>query len=85
MPNKNYKKGAEKERRIVNKLKEEGCLAFRSAGSHSPIDVFGLNPFTKKVLLIQSKPSNMSENMKTKILKDLLKYEGMYEVKVLVV
>ena len=41
--NKNYLKGVRKERKIVNIARNEGKLAFRSAGSHSPIDVFILD------------------------------------------
>ena len=34
-----YQKGADRERKIVNRAREKGHIAFRSAGSHSPIDV----------------------------------------------
>jgi Holliday junction resolvase len=79
-----YRKGADKERRIVNKAREAGYLAFRSAGSHSPIDVFILNPTAHHIYLIQSKSSKMPESQKQKILEELKKYQGLYEVKVAV-
>jgi Holliday junction resolvase len=40
----NYRRGYEIERKIVNMLRDEGYIAVRSAGSHSPIDVFGIKP-----------------------------------------
>ena len=57
MPNKNYIKGVKKERKIVNELKSLGWdIVQRSAGSHSPIDVFAINKSLKVIKLIQSKP-----------------------------
>jgi Holliday junction resolvase len=58
MPNKNYRRGADKERKIVrermprkkfDEVKEDGVIAFRSAGSHSPIDVISID-FKKRVI-----------------------------------
>lgn len=57
MPNLNYKRGADKERRIVRNAKGEGCIAFRSAGSHSPIDVCIVDYVNKKIILAQCKHS----------------------------
>ena len=63
MPNKNYVKGRKKEYKICKELKEEGFdIVQRSAGSHSPIDVFAINKETKQILLIQSKPEGYKEN-----------------------
>jgi len=59
MPNRNYEKGRRKEYKIRNELIEEGYdIAQRSAGSHSPIDVFAICKKTKTILLIQSKPDD---------------------------
>jgi Holliday junction resolvase len=80
MPNRNYINGANRERKIVNEARKNGCLAFRSAGSHSPIDVFNLNPKNKTICLIQCKPKSMSDNKKEEIKKDLIKYNGTYVV-----
>lgn len=79
MLNRNYKNGANKERKLVNREREKGRLSFRSAGSHSPIDVFSLDK-QGVIKLIQSKPKTMSENAKQKILDNLKQYEGFYEV-----
>ena len=82
MPNRNYIKGVKKERKIVNAFREMGMLAFRSAGSHSPIDVFCIDRTDKIVHLIQCKPDSMSEKTKNKILEKLKQYEGEYTIKV---
>ena len=69
MPNKNYLKGKHKEWKITQELKKEGFeIAQRSAGSHSPIDVFAINRGTREILFIQSKPNNFSEKAKQKLL-----------------
>ncbi len=68
MSNKNYVKGRNKEYAIVKKLKEEGFeIAQRSAGSHSPIDVFAINKLTRVIKFVQAKPDNFSEKEKQKI------------------
>lgn len=78
-----YRKGADREREIVNMFKKKGYLSFRSAGSHSPIDVFALNPQTKEILLIQSKAGkSYSPSFKSKLLNELKIYEGFFTVKV---
>lgn len=78
----NYQRGANKERRIVNAAREKGYLAFRSAGSHSPIDVFILKPKTFEIILIQSKLYNkkMSNNAKDKLVGSIKQFEGIYKV-----
>ncbi|MDP2692233.1 MAG: hypothetical protein Q8O88_01175 [bacterium] len=54
MPNKNYRRGSTIERLIVNSFRKEGLTAYRSAGSHSPIDVTVHFP-DRPVLAIQVK------------------------------
>lgn len=62
MPNKNYIKGRNKEYRICKTLKEQGFdIAQRTAGSHSPIDVIGIDKQNKVILLIQSKPEGYNK------------------------
>ena len=59
MPNKNYLKGRRKEWKTCKELKEDGfIIAQRSAGSHSPIDVFAINKEKKLIKFIQCKPDN---------------------------
>jgi Holliday junction resolvase len=81
MPNKNYRNGASKERRIVQKARNEGKLAFRSAGSHSPIDIFILDPKTKNIFLIQSKLKKMGEVATKNLLDTIKQYDGIYHVR----
>ena len=57
MANLNYRRGADKERRIVNEARKNGCIAFRSAGSHSPIDVCLVDHKNRVIKLIQCKSS----------------------------
>ena len=55
MPNTNYVRGARYERECAKLLKERGALvAQRSAGSHSPVDVWAIVP-DGSVLMIQVK------------------------------
>lgn len=44
MPNRNYNRGAAFERAVAGAFSDMGYAAFRSAGSHSPADVFALAP-----------------------------------------
>lgn len=53
----NYARGAEVERFLVNGARGKHQLAFRSAGSHSSIDVFILDEHEETVDLIQCKRS----------------------------
>jgi len=85
MPNKNYIKGRNKEYKICYEYRDKGFLAFRSAGSHSPIDVVAINPQTRQILLIQSKPDNMSENAKNKIINKNMNLNGLFSVKFIVI
>lgn len=71
MVNKNYIKGKNKEQRIANRLKKEGfIIAQRSAGSHSPIDVFAIHKEKKIIKFIQSKPKKFSRKQKQKLLEE---------------
>jgi len=67
MPNKNYIKGVRKERAFVNEAREMGMIAFRSAGSHSPVDVCIIDVINKKIEFLQCKPDNFSEKDREKI------------------
>ena len=78
MPNRKYEKGRRKEYRIVNCLKDMGFdIAQRSAGSHSPIDVFGFKKSDKTIILVQSKP----EGYKSKEYDDFKWLNGKFDVK----
>ena len=81
MPNKNYLKGVRKERAIVKRLQAEGFdIAVRTAGSHSPIDVFGINKKTRVITFIQSKPDNYPKSQGKKIHDELDYINGQWIV-----
>jgi len=85
MPNLNYNNGVAKERRIVNSHRNDGCIAFRSAGSHSPIDVVVIDNQHHRIKLIQCKPKSMSSNARSKLLSSLSHLDGQYLVECSVV
>ena len=84
MPNKNYIKGARKERKLVNKARKKGLIAFRSAGSHSPIDVIIIDHKKGHIRMIQCKPSNLPQSQKNRLYRAYNKltrdYFGEFEV-----
>ena len=81
MPQTHYEKGVKLERKIVNQEKEDGCIAFRSAGSKSPIDVISIDPKWKKIRLIQCKAGkSYSDREKEKIKESYSFMNGTYEV-----
>lgn len=68
MPNKNYLKGRQKEWRTCQKLKKEGFkIVQRSAGSHSPVDIFAIDKLTKVIRFVQCKPKSLSEKKKKEL------------------
>ena len=82
MPNKNYVKGRKKEYAIVKALKEAGYdIAQRSAGSHSPIDIFAIRKRDKVVRLVQAKPDNFPASEEKKIKDELAWLQGEFLVK----
>ena len=77
----NYQKGVRKEYALMKHLrKTEFGLVLRSAGSHSEVDVIGIDEKTRKVMLYQCKPNNMSEKEKEKIRKRNEWLKGSFEV-----
>jgi len=79
--NKNYQKGRNKEYKIVRALRAEGFdIVQRSAGSHSPIDVFAINKKKRIIKLIQSKPDNYSEKKTIALYDELDWLKGSFVV-----
>lgn len=60
MPSPKYIKGVRFEREVVNNARKRGDIAFRSAGSHSPIDVVVIDEQVKTIYFIQCKDSVQS-------------------------
>ena len=73
-------KGYRKERKIVNTARAKGCLAFRSAGSHSPIDVVVINKEQRKIEFIQCKAGELSGTELEKIISSMEGLDGTYTV-----
>lgn len=67
----NYLNGARKERRIVNKARAEGKIAFRSAGSHSPIDLCIIDKEKKEIKFVQVKPKKFGKKAAERLEKEL--------------
>lgn len=84
MGSKNYNKGRKQEYKIVWDLRSRGWLAFRSAGSHSPVDVVAINPEKKEILLIQSK-MGAGERRKELLANSNIELNGSFKVKFIIV
>ena len=80
MPNKNYLSGVRKERKVVNSARETGLIAARSAGSHSPVDVWIIDIPNKSIHLVQCKPKSMSHSARTKIEESMKECNGTFQV-----
>jgi len=80
MPSKLYVKGVRKERKYVNQARAEGKLSFRSAGSHSPIDVVIIDKIGKVIKLLQCKPESMNQAAKNKLYHEQADLSGQYWV-----
>ena len=80
MPNKNYLKGVRKERKLVNDARQHGLIAARTAGSHSPIDVFMIDKAKKIIVFVQCKPDSMSVKKKSIIQNELSWLNDKFEV-----
>ena len=55
MPNNKYLRSVKRERELVNYFRKNGQISGRSAGSHSPVDVFAWDEKNKTVSFIQVK------------------------------
>jgi Holliday junction resolvase len=84
MPNKNYIKGRRKEYKVMHEEKAKGCIAFRTAGSHSPIDVVSINPDKRTITLIQCKPDTWTEKQILFLLQTNELLNGRYDARFIV-
>lgn len=75
-----YRKGADKERKIVKTAKDLGLIAFRSAGSKSIIDCCIIDFKARTIDLIQAK-APLSPNLKKKLEKENNYLSGVYDVR----
>lgn len=70
MPNRQYERGRSREYRVMELLREEGWVVARTAGSHSPVDVFAAR--LGATLLVQVK--NGKARVKAEEAKELVKW-----------
>jgi Holliday junction resolvase len=70
LPNLNYNKGRSKEYKAMELLKTDGWVVARTAGSHSPVDVFAAKQGA--TLLVQVK--NGQARVKADEAKELVKW-----------
>lgn len=73
MTNNSYKRSVKRERQLVNEARDEGLIACRSAGSHSPFDVWIIDHAKKQVRLIQVKTT---KGARTVIMRDKKVFDG---------
>ena len=74
-----YAKGRRKEYALIHEAKAQGHIAFRSAGSHSPIDVVTIDTLRKVIRLIQAK-TNVSPAALKRIEEQHKELNGTYRV-----
>ena len=79
-----YRKGAVFEREIVNLARSKGNLAFRTAGSHSPIDVVIISQKNKTITLIQAKAGKLPQNALKREFGVITGWAGTYQLTPLV-
>ena len=83
--NRNYRRGRRKEYRIVKRLREEGYnLVQRSAGSHSPVDIWAVNTEERRILLVQSKPKSFGGERERALYMKNKRLSGVYDVEYVV-
>jgi len=85
MPNRNYIKGTRFERELVNQARDEGKIAFRSAGSHSTFDVVVIDLSKRTIDFSQCKTGNaLTGNKLITMEKEFQKHNGYFDVRFLV-
>ena len=55
-----YRKGREREYRTMRLLEAAGYTAFRMAGSHSPVDVIGVDRLGLRLIQVKSGRANVT-------------------------
>ena len=74
-----YRRGADKERRIVNAARKLGKISLRSAGSHSPIDVVTIDLIDMTVRFIQCKGLKFPDSEKRRLEKEYKSLNGYFK------
>jgi Holliday junction resolvase len=68
--NQNYRRGRAREYRTMRLLEAAGYHAFRMAGSHSPVDVIGVDGLGLRLIQVKSGRANVSP-LEREVLKGL--------------
>ena len=69
-----------KERQLVNQARNKGLIAGRTAGSHTPFDLFTIDQKNKTITFVQVKNKKVYGKEKQE-LKKLEQLTGTYQVK----
>jgi hypothetical protein len=80
MPNRFYEKGVRKERKKVNEAKDIGLIAFRTAGSKSPIDVCTIDKVNKVITFYQLKGDSLTDSHKKRLEEEHKELKGYYKI-----
>ena len=80
MVNRNYNKGRKFEYQVAKEYRAMGYISFRTAGSHSPVDVIAIHPKKKKMFLVQCKHGKIYKPEIARILADTKQLNGTFEV-----
>lgn len=81
MPNNSYLRSTRRERELVNHFRSLGYAACRSAGSHSPWDVWAWHKERKSLVLIQVKTTKGGKDLvvTAETFKDVIVEEKLYK------
>lgn len=83
--NRNYHNGRNHEYRLAAKLRKEGWVVIRAAGSHGLFDLIAIKPPPEgEMFLIQAKSGASAERERARALKDIETFTGTYQVKAVV-
>jgi Holliday junction resolvase len=69
MPNLNYNKGRSREYAVMEILRKEGWTVGRSAGSHSPVDIFAAKLGTTLLVQVKNGTARVKENEAKELVK----------------
>ena len=72
-PNKNYTNGRNREYQIKHYLESKGFTCYRTAGSHSQVDIIALSK--SQIYFIQSKKGKLSDQKKI-VIKAMMPQSG---------
>ena len=78
MSNKNYIEGRRKEYAVINEERAKGNIAFRTAGSHSFVDVISIDVIARVIKFIQCKSGEFSDVERNKLMFQYREMNNMF-------